>query len=324
MNYFCCYFDKNYLLRGLTLFRSLCQHNKKPFTFYVICLDDYVYEVLLTLNRDIKNIVPIALSSIEGYEKELLNAKSNRSLIEYYFTLTPVIQLFLLDTYQIDMIVYLDADLYFYADTSPIFDAFSNHSILLIEHKFPENLKHKEIYGKYNVQFLIFKKDINGISALKWWKDKCIEWCYDFPENDRYADQKYLDHFEKKFNNVLIFDHNGVGLAPWNFMKYTIKQDDSCIKIDNQDLIFFHFHGLKVINKYFINRGLNGYYSKSLSKEMKFLYSSYAKQIILTAKWLKTNYTYKIGMSDSDIRKQLSLPKIIYSSIKNKQLAFVR
>ena len=38
-----------------------------------------------------------------------------------------------------------------------------------------------------------------GIAALRWWRERCIEWCYDCVEGDRFADQRYLDRLPGMF-----------------------------------------------------------------------------------------------------------------------------
>jgi hypothetical protein len=68
------------------------------------------------------------------------------------------------------------------------------------------------------------------------------------------GDQKYLDEWSQKFTNVKIIENIGAGVAPWNQENYTFRQKDKLVIIDNQfQLIFFHFHSLKVLlNKFVI------------------------------------------------------------------------
>ena len=81
------------------------------------------------------------------------------------------------------------------------------NSIFLTEHNFSEKNKDKEIFGKYNAGFLAFKKDINGLEALKWWRKKCIYRCQFKATKHYFADQKYLNIFPKKFKKVLVLNH---------------------------------------------------------------------------------------------------------------------
>ena len=90
MYHFCTYFDSNYLIQGVTLYRSLLKHCK-DFRFYVLCLDEETSEALDRLNEE--RIYTISIQEVEEWEPELLHAKENRSLVEYYFTLSPVLPL---------------------------------------------------------------------------------------------------------------------------------------------------------------------------------------------------------------------------------------
>ena len=112
MYHFCTYFDKNYLLRGLTLYRSLAKHCEIPFRFYVLCLDQETFDILGSLGDE--SIIPVRLEKVESWDKELLVAKQNRSLIEYYFTLSSVFPLYVLEHFDVDIVTYLDADLMFF------------------------------------------------------------------------------------------------------------------------------------------------------------------------------------------------------------------
>ena len=134
MYHFCTYFDKNYLVRGLALYRSLQRHCDR-FSLFVLCLDDETFSLLSKLNLNFLRL--ISLRELESNEKDLLPAKINRSDVEYFFTLSPVLPRYLLRRFSdIDVITYLDADLFFFASPDPIYDEFSQASVLVIEHRF--------------------------------------------------------------------------------------------------------------------------------------------------------------------------------------------
>lgn len=211
MYYFCTYFDSNYMIHGLTLYRSLLKQCS-DFRLYVLCLDDATYEVLNHLNE--KRICTILLKEVEEWDSGLLQAKTTRGLVEYYFTLSPVLPLYLLKKYQIGIITYLDADLLFFSSPDVIYNELGSKSILITPHRFPSELKYKEKYGQFNVQYQSFRNDEIGIRCLEHWKDKCLEWCYDRLDEDKFADQKYLDEWPDLYGDALVVSQNiGVGLA---------------------------------------------------------------------------------------------------------------
>lgn len=252
MFHFCTYFDQHYLARGLALYQSLREHCPE-FRFWVLCMDDITYQTLTELK--LSGVYPIALEEFERDDEPLRIAKANRSRIEYYFTCTPALPLYILNHWlEVDLITYIDADLFFFASPAPLFDEMAEGSVSIIGHRFPQKLKGLEINGIYNIGWLSFRRDINGISCLKWWRDRCIEWCYDRIENGRFADQKYLDDWPTRFQNVVVLEHKGANVAPWNLSNYHLSyQNGNAVIVDNQPLIFFHFHGLKKITSWWYN-----------------------------------------------------------------------
>jgi len=245
--YYCSYFDRNYLLKALALIASLNRHSSNGFTLYAVCLDEITRTILDRLA--LPNVVTVPLHKIEENDAELLAAKKTRSLVEYYWTLTPSVILWFLERQpEIELITYLDADLYFYADTEPIFEEFGESSTLIHGHRFPEHMKHLEIYGKYNVGLLCFRRDEAGLEVLRWWRERCNEWCYCTIDNGRYGDQLYLDDWTERFSKVHVLEHIGTGVAPWNHIQYRFRTEPGGrVRIDDREVIFYHFHSLDFV-----------------------------------------------------------------------------
>ncbi len=277
MRYFCTYFDSNYLLKGLTLYRSLVRH-AGSFRLWILCFDDLSYQIIEKL--ELPEIIPVSLKEFEKGDMELLQAKQTRSLIEYYFTCTPSLPLYILKNYpEVELITYLDADLFFFSDLSPVFDEFGNNSILIIGHRFPLHMKNLEVNGIYNVGYLSFRKDEHGLACLEWWQKKCIEWCYDRVEKGRFADQKYLDEWLVSFANVKVLEHKGANLAPWNLTNYPLRVEQQQLFVDDQRLIFYHFHGFKKIGKYLYDSGLRAYNTPLNHITKHYIYTPYIKEL---------------------------------------------
>jgi len=149
-------------------------------------MDDVTLETLTKMGLEKTSL--IAISDFE--DEELQRIKPSRTVAEYCWTCTPSLPLYVLKKEPaLDMITYLDADLFFYSDPSPIYKEFGNNSIMIIEHRFPEHLKHLEANGIYNVQMLVFRNNDSGRECLEWWQERCNEWCFYRLEDGKLGDQ---------------------------------------------------------------------------------------------------------------------------------------
>jgi hypothetical protein len=271
--YFCTYFDRNYLARGLALHRSL-QRTCPSFELWVLCLDAVCHKALSELR--IPKMHLISLEELEESDRQLYAVKSTRSRIEYYFTCSPCLPLFVLSHHMyVDQITYLDADLYFFRDPSDVFDEIGYSSIAIIPHRFHPTFVDREQFGIYNVGWISFRRDESGKACLSKWREQCLDWCYVRCEADRFADQKYLDRWPSDFSNVVEIQHKGANLAPWNVSNYHLLHTESGVYVEKAPLIFFHFHYLKQVNKWVYNPGLSEY-KTSLARVLRnYIYVPY-------------------------------------------------
>jgi hypothetical protein len=242
MNHYCTYFDRGFLIQGLALWRSLAARDPDS-VLWVLALDDFTAQTLRQTGGTWMRIV--ALTELEAGDPELAAAKANRSRVEYYFTLSPCWPRWLLAAHpEITRVTYVDADMLFFANPEPVFDAMdaAGASVLVTAHRFPEWLQHYERHGKFNVGLLSFRNDAAGRDCLADWRARCLEWCHDRLENGRYADQKYLDAWPVKLGAaLLVLDHAGVNLAPWNWMSQPCEVDRGTVRVADRPLVVFHF-----------------------------------------------------------------------------------
>ena len=224
------------------MYRSLLRYGGE-FQLWIICFDDLAYELLKKLN--LEKVTLITLSQFE--DEELLHIKPQRTRQEYCWTCTPSTALYVLNTEpHVDAITYLDADLMFFSSPEPIFAEVGDASILLIEHRYLPEFDQSATHGIYNVQFMMFRRNSEGLKALNWWRDRCIEWCFARAEDNKFGDQKYLDDWPERFKGVHILRHLGGGVAPWNSAQYSLKKIEEQVYVENDPLIFYHFHSLKI------------------------------------------------------------------------------
>jgi lipopolysaccharide biosynthesis glycosyltransferase len=243
---FCTLFDTNYLSRGVALYSSL-KENCTEFHLYIFAFNDKALRVLKELN--LEHATLISLKEFE--DAELLKVKPTRSVAEYCWTSTSSTILYVLENYNVESCTYLDADLFFYSSPESLLVEMGDKSILITEHRYSPQYNKELKSGKYCVQFVTFKNDVNGLTALRWWRERCLEWCYAYYEDGKFGDQLYLDDWTERFDGVHVLEHPGGGLAPWNVQQYDFFHRKNRLwgrekKTGNEfPAVFYHFHYLR-------------------------------------------------------------------------------
>jgi len=296
---FCSYFDKNYLSKFLNLKSSLDRFNFE-YTFYILALDNYVVEFFKENNFN--NLKIITLDEIENNYKMLKIAKKNRDVIEYYFTLSPFLPLYIFENEGINHITYLDSDFYFFKNPKKMIQENIDCSVTLIQ----QNADIK--YGKYNVGWINFNFDYDEtIIIVNEWGNECLNECTDIPNNNSYADQKYLDKWVTKLKYLKVLQPENTCLSPWD--------SNSVIEENKESMIAFHFHGLELYENSFTS-GFHQFNKKNDQKIINRIYIPYIKNLISIEK--------KYNLKSSSIRhhrkkiftKCLIIIRNIKSSIK--------
>lgn len=303
---FTTFFDINYLSRGLILIKSLQKHHSN-FTIYLLCLDRDTKNYFFENKIEFPQVVIIELKELEEWFPEVKVCKNNRSQIEYYFTLSPILPLYILEKYKSSAICSLDADIKFYTSPEEIFNYLEKYSIIITPHKFSKINENLIKYGKNNVSFQVFKNDEVGLHCLRNWKEQCMNWCFDFldEENNRFADQKYLDSWEIDYpNKVKVLENSTTGIAPWNLNNYSITKRFNSFASNGEKIIFFHFHHFKLIGENWATNGFEIYKVKT-GNEARSLYFDYWKRLKKINKELAIN-TANIR-TNSDVSKRQKL-----------------
>jgi hypothetical protein len=180
-------------------------------------------------------------------------------LVEYYFTLTPDLPRYVLAKSGAEIVSYVDADLRFYSDPAPVLNLLDGKTTLIVPHGFPDRLAHLKSHGTFNVGLVGFRRSAEADACLERWRVQCLEWCYDRVEDGKFADQAYLDDWPERVPGTVVVDRPGVGLAPWNFMRYSINAEAQPPTVDGDPLVFFHFHALRQLTSSIWDTGLAEY-----------------------------------------------------------------
>ena len=319
--YFCTLFDRNYFLKGLAMIQSLKMHCSDAYV-YVLCMDDLTKEILEKFHLDY--VTCLTLAQVE--DEALLAVKQSRSMAEYCWTLSPCLPWYILQrNHEVDSIVYLDADLFFYSSLQPLFDEVADSSITIIEHRFPPALSHLEVNGRFCVEWVGFRRDRQGMKCLQRWREQCIEWCFHRLEFDRMGDQKYLDKWPGEYEKLHILQHFGAGIAPWNYGGYSFDLDhNGDITVNKQPLIFYHFHQFQLLSNGQFDRLSDAY--RILGPEPKKVYEVYERaveQALLQVRRFSPEFSY--GMRPyMKIKVQRLFQKFLPEKIKVLLKKFIK
>jgi hypothetical protein len=242
----CTIVDRDYLPRLVTLYRSL-EGAGEDFRLLVYGAEPGVVGMLDGLR--LPRLETVDADELERHDPALAATHAGRSLPEYCYTAKPCICLHALDAHpEIERITYVDADLMCLAPLQPLFDEIGSASSAISPHRFSARWRHAErTHGAFNAGLVSFRRDRDGLAALKWWRERCLDWCYLRVEPDRYTDQVYLEQFPHRFAGVHVIGHEGVNQGPWNAESRRWAGAGGTVHADGTTVLLFHFASLQLV-----------------------------------------------------------------------------
>lgn len=259
------------------MYESLSK-NCPNFHLYIFAFDKKS-ENILTL-MDLRHVTVISLEAFE--DDRLLSVKSTRTKGEYCWTCTSSTIYYCLTRFGLEHCTYVDADLYFFSNPNTLVDEMADNSVLITEHRYSKRYDQSATSGIYCIQFITFRNTEAGMKALTWWRDRCIEWCYDRFEDGKFGDQKYLDDWPKRFEGVHVLQNLGGLVAPWNIQQFDIRTAGPITITEKTTgrqfgLVFFHFHTLRFLKNESVDLG--SYKLSASAKELYWIYLANIKKI---------------------------------------------
>ena len=275
--FICTYFDYNFLPRGLALFYSIKRYHKE-FDLFVLALDARTYDYLLDLEE--KNLKLISHEEYDVYFKTSVNRFEDKK--QYFFSATANLCVYLLENNpEIDILLYLDADVYLFSSLDLMYEEFGNSSIGLCTHRiYPLFKFFVNHYGNYNVGVNLFRNSASGKRCVRDWKVECDTWYPDKPGYPLkfFSDQIFLDSWVGKFDGIKIIENIGINVCYWNAANYTFSKVNDCYYVDKTPLMIFHFSSLHKENDHIWNT-YSIYGLVSIRKVLLEIYTEYIKEI---------------------------------------------
>jgi len=207
MKNFCTVSDKNYLHLGLSMHESLSKSDT-DYTLYYFCVDEESFEFLSGYDT---RIVPISITQLCETNEHLKKLKTVEASFEaknvsntekangddvndpnqwqFLYSLSTFSINYCLKDLNLDHIMYVDADIFFFEDFIYAFNDVGDKSVGVVEHRILHPNPHPA--GQFNVGIVYFNNDITGLGASDFWlsclKDPNNEFAAEYGE---YGDQK--------------------------------------------------------------------------------------------------------------------------------------
>jgi hypothetical protein len=310
---FCTIIDKNFLIKGLTLYFSL-QKYCADFQFYVLCIDEVTHDVLDRMN--LPNVELVKLQEIE--DGRLQSVKSNRTTAEYCWTCKPFLCLYILGLYRAGSVSYLDSDLFFFENPKPMYEEIGGSSIAIVEHRFPVEA-YSDTVGRFNAGFVYFKNDEEGLQCLSGWREDVLACGLNSSEDEKFTDQTHLTKWPNYFRNLHVVKHIGVNVGPWN-IKYSghLTNDKNRLFFNNVPLIFYHFQAFCLLgnNKF---KEAAGYFIPQRMREL--VYKPYINAVMETIQYIRRfEPNFSLGFQPLSFRNRIL--DILYHEIMPEKVYF--
>jgi hypothetical protein len=237
--HYCTMFDANFLPMGVALGESLWRHNPDA-QLWVVCLDADTERALRRLHHP--GLHTIALAELET--AALKAARAERTPREYFWTLTPWMFEAVFDRCATaQRVTYLDADLYFFRPAAVLLDRMTaNQQVLITHHAYAPEYDMAAVNGAFCVQFVTVRRTTEALEVVRWWRDRCLEWCYARAENGQFGDQRYLERWPAMLGEqLLVVNDAELTGAPWNASLAERREG-------NWLPVFYHFHGFRYLS----------------------------------------------------------------------------
>jgi hypothetical protein len=283
------FFDSNYLARGLSCIYSIESNSNIGISWKILALDNETFHYLSSISKENWEI----LSLKDLNDEKILEIRNDRTYREFCWTLTAILLNYLISSSDSsELVAYVDSDCFFFSDISLLFLNLTNDKKFFIhEHNFPANRSNwVEKVGRFNVGVIGGQATPEFSQCISNWRNQVIAKCVLDPENGYCGDQMYLNEWPLKYKELIILKSSGIGAGPWNIDKMEVRYEFNKVTVNGDQLIFYHFHGLKyalILGKYFFFQPAINYYLNS--NVIKVIYKQYINT--LSSFHLKMNKT---------------------------------
>jgi len=146
--------------------------------------------------------------------------------------------------------IYFDPDIIVFNDLGNIFGALDTHDFVATPHRLSIESDMPARGGVFNLGFLAARNGGPAEKVMTWWDARLEHYSINDPLRGYFTDQKWMDHLPILLRNdrLLISDHPGMNLAPWNLTEREMRTEGTTWKVRLKEegapwnsLCFVHF-----------------------------------------------------------------------------------
>jgi glycosyltransferase involved in cell wall biosynthesis len=159
-------------------------------------------------------------------------------------------------------VIYLDPDIQVFSELTELDSALDENPIVLTPHTLNpiprDGLRPTEAdimgSGTFNLGFLGLSKSEIADELLNWWEERLRFDSISDPSEMLFTDQRWMD-FVPSYFPIYVLRHPGYNIAYWNLHERELSIFGDKVKVNNENLRFFHFSGYRpekpwILSKY--------------------------------------------------------------------------
>ena len=263
MNAACTIVSPNYLAYARTVSASYLKQHPEHRFFILIVAD------LLLEDRKIfegEGFTPVMLMEI-GLA-DVRGEAMKYDILELNTNVKPTFMKYLIRTFDLESLIYLDPDIFVYSPLTPVFEALDGgasailtpHLTTLIDDDKLPGEQDMLYNGTYNLGFVAVRRCEESWRLLSWWERRCLDLGFSEGRTGLFVDQKWMNLAPGMFDQVKILRHPGCNMAYWNLHERTLAEDGENYVVSGWvRLSFFHFSGIVLDDPAMLSKNTNRY-----------------------------------------------------------------
>ena len=280
VSHFCTLFDMRYASRGLAMLESLEANFAGEKTITILAMDATTPLLLRAMGKPHWNVVAVE----DLGDAELLEVRNSRPHREFCWTCAPALMAWMVERHDDrDVVIYVDADLCFFASPHLLLDELGDSgNILIHEHRYSPDRQHYESSsGRFNVGFVAFVVGDEARACVSRWRRQVLDKCVLDPDNGFCGDQGYLNEWPERYPGLRILRNIGGGVAPWNLLRYKVAGSVRRPVVDEVPVVFFHYHAFRTVSVRFVgNIAAIPAWGYEFSRDaQRLLFSAYSRKL---------------------------------------------